>query len=157
MHYLFLYTNTTVFMKKLFSTDAILPETGLAFVRIIVGLFLVYHGWEVFDVAKMKEYAAWDAFKQDSSPTFMVYLGKSSELVAGLMLMTGLFTRLACLILIGTMLYITFFVGHGRFWYEDQHPFLFALLGFVFFFIGPGKWSIDALLETRLKRNSRSG
>jgi putative oxidoreductase len=36
-------------------------------------------------------------------------------------------------------------VGHGRFWYEDQHPFLFALFGVLFFFTGPGAWSLDAL------------
>ncbi|MVM32593.1 DoxX family membrane protein [Spirosoma sp. HMF4905] len=134
-------------MKKFFSTEGILQAGGLTFIRIIVGLFLVYHGWEVFDAAKMKEYAAWDVFKQDFSPTFMVYLGKGSELLAGLLLTAGLFTRLACLLIMGTMLYITFFVGHGKFWYEDQHPFLFALLGLVFFFTGPGTWSVDALLE----------
>ncbi len=39
-----------------------------------------------------------------------------------------------------------FFVGHGKIWYEDQHPFLFVLLAFVFFFIGGGKWSVDYLL-----------
>ncbi|AUD00723.1 DoxX family protein [Spirosoma pollinicola] len=134
-------------MKKLFSTEAILPNTGLALVRVLIGLFLVYHGWEVFDAAKMKEYAAWDVFKQDSSPALMVYLGKGSELVAGALLTIGLLSRLACLIIIGTMLYISFFVGHGKIWYEDQHPFLFVLLALVFFFAGPGKWSVDTLLE----------
>ncbi|QDK79092.1 DoxX family protein [Spirosoma sp. KCTC 42546] len=139
-------------MKKFFSTEGILQESGLTLIRLIVGLFLVYHGWEVFDATKMNEYAAWDNFKQDFSPTFMVYLGKGSELVAGLLLTTGLLTRLSCLLIIGTMLYITFFVGHGKFWYEDQHPFLFVLLAMVFFFTGPGKWSLDALLTgNRLK------
>lgn len=139
-------------MKKFFSIEGILQESGLALVRVIVGLFLVYHGWEVLDAAKMNEYAAWDNFKQDFSPTFMVYLGKGSELVAGLLLTVGLLTRLACLLIVGTMLYITFFVGHGKFWYEDQHPFLFVLLALVFFFTGPGKWSLDALLAgNRLK------
>lgn len=134
-------------MKKLFSTESILQNSGLTCIRVIVGLFLVYHGWEVFDATKMKEYAVWDVFKESASPSFMVYLGKGSEFVAGVFLTAGLFTRLACLLIIGTMLYITFFVGHGKFWYEDQHPFLFALLAAVFFFIGPGKWSVDALVE----------
>ena len=133
-------------MKKFFSTEGIFQDSGLTFIRIVVGLFLVYHGWEVFDPAKMKEYAVWDVFKGSASPTFMVYLGKGSELLAGLLLTVGLLTRVACLIIIGTMLYITFFVGHGKFWYEDQHPFLFVLLALVFFFIGPSKWSMDALL-----------
>ncbi len=36
-------------------------------------------------------------------------------------------------------------VGDGRIWYEEQHPFLFVLLGIVFFFTGAGKWSFDYL------------
>ncbi len=31
-------------------------QTGLALVRVIVGLFMVFHGWEIFNPDKMKEY-----------------------------------------------------------------------------------------------------
>ncbi|WP_461129295.1 DoxX family protein [Spirosoma aerophilum] len=142
-------------MKRLFSTQGVMQDAGLAFVRIIVGLFLLYHGWEVFDAAKMKEYAAWDVFKNDTSPLIMVYLGKGSEFLAGALLTIGLLTRPACLIVIGTMLYISFFVGHGRIWYEDQHPFLFVLLALVFFFSGPGQWSVDAHIHQLYQKKSR--
>ncbi|MCX6217489.1 DoxX family protein [Spirosoma sp.] len=133
-------------MKFSFLTESIAQSSGLAFVRIIVGLLLLYHGWEVFEGAKMDEYATWDVFKKSSYPLLMVYLGKGSELLAGGLLTIGLLTRIACLIIIGTMLYIAFFIGHGQIWYEDQHPFLFVLLALIFFFIGPGRWSIDAVL-----------
>lgn len=76
----------------------------------------------------------------------MVYMGKAAELVSGIMFILGFLTRVASLILICTMLYITFFVGNGKIWYEDQYPFLFALLGLVFFFTGAGKWSMDHVL-----------
>ena len=76
----------------------------------------------------------------------MVYLGKSSELIAGIFLTLGLLTRVGAIILLGTMLYITFFVGQGRFWYQDQHPFMFVLFAVLFFFTGPGAWSLDAVL-----------
>jgi uncharacterized membrane protein YphA (DoxX/SURF4 family) len=121
-------------------------DSGLAVVRIIVGLFLVYHGWEVFDPEKINVYMEWDSFKTYSSPTFWVYMGKSSELATGILLTLGLFTRLAAVIIVLTMLYITFVVGGGKIWYEDQYPFLFVLLAMVFFFTGPGKWSIDSSL-----------
>lgn len=133
-------------MKRLFSAAPLWPDTGLAFVRIIVGLFMIYHGWEVFDETKMKEYITWDSFKGYSSPAFMVYLGKIAELVAGIMMAIGFFTRIGSLFLVFTMLYISFFVGHGKVWYEDQHPFLFVLLGLVFFFMGGGKYSVDHLI-----------
>ncbi|GAB3939986.1 hypothetical protein GCM10028805_01070 [Spirosoma harenae] len=133
-------------MRKFFSAGGMFQEGGLAFIRIAVGLLLAYHGWEVFDPAQMQTYTTWDTFKEASSPSFLVYLGKGSELIAGILLAVGLLTRLGALLTIGTMLYITFFVGHGKFWYEDQHPFLFALLGLTFVFTGGGKWSVDRLI-----------
>jgi putative oxidoreductase len=47
------------------------------------------------------------------------------------------------------MAIICFGIGKGRVFMEDQHPFLFILLAFVFFFTGPGKWSLDYLLFER--------
>lgn len=134
-------------MNKFLSASPIMEQQGLAIIRIITGLFMVYHGWEVFDSATMKGYAGWDQFKGLPSPALMVYLGKSAELVAGLLLAAGCLTRPAALVLILTMLYISFFAGHGKIWYDDQHPFLFVLLGCVFVFCGPGSWSIDRLLQ----------
>jgi putative oxidoreductase len=130
---------------KFFSAGSMGQNTGLALVRVIAGLLLVYHGWEVFDSTTMKGYLEWDQFKS-SSALFMVYMGKSAELAGGLLLTLGLFTRLAALLIAGTMLYISFFVGHGKVWYEDQHPFLFVLLALVFFFTGPGACSLDQKL-----------
>jgi putative oxidoreductase len=118
---------------------------ALASIRIIVGLLMVYHGQEVFDDELMQGYIKWDVF-QNKAATVMVYMGKSSELLAGLLLTFGLLTRLGGVLLAGTMLYITFFVGHGRFWYEDQHPFMFVLFGVLFAFLGPGAWSLDKVL-----------
>jgi uncharacterized membrane protein YphA (DoxX/SURF4 family) len=138
-------------MIKLFSSSFPAQQSGLAVIRIIVGLLMVYHGWEVFDAGKIKGYTEWDFFKKLASPLFVVYLGKSAELLAGILLTIGLFTRAASLVLIATMLYIAFYVGGGKIWYEDQHPFLFVLLGLVYFFSGSGKWSVDELLQGKKK------
>lgn len=118
---------------------------GLAVIRILTGFFLAYHGWEVFDAKTMNGYLEWDQFKQ-ASASFLVYAGKAAELAGGVLLLLGLLTRLAVLLIAGTMLYISFFVGHGKVWYGDQHPFLFVLLALVFFFTGPGAWSLDQKL-----------
>ncbi len=118
-------------------------NAGLAFVRLVVGFFMIYHGWEIFSETKMNEYLQWDQFKLASNGKFMVYAGKLAELIAGALLFFGLFARFASLVLIGSMSYIAFFVGHGKVWYEDQHPFLFVLLGIVFLFAGGGRWSAD--------------
>lgn len=132
-------------MNKFFSSSPVWQNTGLALVRVILGLFLVYHGWEVFNAGKMTEYLAWDIFKTSASSAFMVYTGKVAELVGGVLLSVGLLTRVSAIMIIGTMGYIAFFVGSGKIWYQDQHPFLFVLLATIFFFTGPGKWSLDYL------------
>ncbi len=131
--------------NKFFSPQPLWQNNGLAILRIITGLLMAYHGWEVFDSNKMSEYAKWDIIKALPSPAFMVYLGKALEFITGTLLALGLFTRLAALLMAINMLFICFKVGNGKFYYEDQHPFIFAMLAMVFFFSGPVKWSIDQL------------
>ena len=115
---------------------------GISVIRIITGILLVYHGIEVFNSKTMADYAQWEMFKNSGFGLILVYLGKGAELLAGLMLVLGFYTKIASIIVVITMLGIVFFVGHGKFWYEDQHPFLFALLAILFYFLGGGKWSI---------------
>jgi len=134
--------------RSFFSPKAFWQQTGIAAIRMITGGFLIYHGWEIFDRHTMKGYEDWEIFRS-SFGSFMIYLGKGAELVSGLLLALGWFTRIACIIIAGTMLYISFFIGEGRVWYQDQHPFLFALIALLFFFTGPGRWSLDALFFSK--------
>ena len=118
----------------------------MALVRIITGLLMAYHGWEIFDTTKMDGYTKWLTDLRFPQPALMAYLGKLAELVSGILLTLGLFTRLAVWPLILTMLGITFGMGKGKVWYEDQHPFLFVLIGIVFFLAGGGRYSLDQAL-----------
>jgi putative oxidoreductase len=133
-------------MKQLFSSQPIWANQGIGIIRIIIGCLLIFHGWEVFDAAKMNGYVTWDMFKNNSSGKFLVYLAKSAEFVAGILFVLGFFTRIASLLTIATFIGITFFVGHGKFWMDDQHPFLFAVFGLLFFFTGAGSFSLDKLI-----------
>lgn len=128
--------------SKIFSIAPISIEKGLAVVRIIIGLLMAYHGLEVFDRELMEGYVTWDKIQGLPAPHIMVYLGKGAELVSGILLTIGLFTRITSLAIIVNMLFICFFVGNGQFWYGDQHPFLFAVFGLLFLMTGPGAWSI---------------
>lgn len=132
-------------MIKYISAKPLWPQTGLAIVRIITGVFLIYHGWELFSDGKMNVYLQWDQFKSDFGKV-MTYAGKAAELIAGILLVLGLFTRIACILTAGVMLFITFKLGNGIVWYNDQHPFLFVLIALVLFCSGPGNWSLDAKL-----------
>jgi putative oxidoreductase len=128
---------------KLLSSAPLWYAEGLASIRIIVGLLMAYHGIEIFDRTTMQPYLEWEVIKALPAPGLMVYMGKGIELVTGISFILGLFTRVAALLMTADMLFICFYVGSGRFYYQDQHPFLFALVAFVFFFTGPVKWSLD--------------
>jgi len=131
-------------MNHFFSSSPFRLNKVVALLRIAVGAMTVYHGQEVFDAEIMSSYLGWDVF-QFPGAKLMVYGGKSAELAGGLFLLLGLFTRVGAILIIGTLSFVTFFVGHGRFWYEDQHPFMFVLFGILFLFSGPGAWSVDGL------------
>lgn len=132
--------------NKFFSAQSLWQNNGLAILRIVTGLLMVYHGQEVFDSNKMAEYAKWDVVKTLPAPLLMVYVGKGLEFISGMLLALGLFTRPAALFMALNMLFICFRIGNGKFYYEDQHSFIFAMLAMVFFFTGPVKWSIDQLI-----------
>lgn len=136
-------------IKQFFSSQGFWQEGGLAAVRIITGLLMIYHGWEVFDTSKMTDYAKWLTDLKFLTPVLMAYVGKGAELAGGILLTVGLLTRPAAIALAVTMAVICFGMGKGRIWMEDQHPFLFILLATVFFFTGGGKWSLDRVLFDR--------
>jgi len=139
--------------KSLLSPKPLFYETGLATIRIFVGLMMTYHGWEVFDRATMEPYFEWDQIKAlPAPPEVSAYLGKGLELVTGLCLTFGFLTRIASLFLIVNMLFVTFYIGNGAFYYQDQHPFLFAVIGAIFFFTGPVKWDVDHVIASMSSR-----
>jgi uncharacterized membrane protein YphA (DoxX/SURF4 family) len=85
------------YIKKFFSPEPCGETTGLPVLRILVGIFMIYHGWESFDTIKIHEYATWEPTKSLPAPLLLVYIGKLSELAGGLLLLLGLFTRIGVL------------------------------------------------------------
>ena len=69
-------------MIPLFSPAPILLNNGIAIIRIVVGLLLIYHGIEIFTPETMNSYLQWDMFKGPYGK-FMVYAGKTTEFIAG--------------------------------------------------------------------------
>jgi len=140
-------------MNNFFSSSPLWQTTGLTLIRCVLGAFLIYHGCEIFSESKINGYLEWDVFK-GSNGKLLVMAGKASELIAGIFFVLGFLTRVASLFTVGTMIYITFFLGHGKIWYEDQYPFLFILLALVFFFTGAGRISLDNLLFKNKIKNA---
>jgi putative oxidoreductase len=116
---------------------------GLALIRIITGALLIYHGHELLVPAQMKGYTQWLGDLHYPLPAMFAHAGKAAELLGGISLLLGLWMRVFLVPLILTLLLITFTMGHGKVFTDDQHPFVLALLCAVFFCSGPGAWSVD--------------
>lgn len=121
-------------------------DNVIAIVRIIVGAFMIYHGSELFRPEIMERYYQMLGDMKMSNAVFLSKFGKACELAAGILLTTGLFTRLGAVIMAGAMSFITFGIGEGRVYMEEQHPFMFVLFALIFFFDGGKKWSLDSFI-----------
>ena len=133
-------------MNQFFSPTPIAQNYGIAIVRIITGISLVWHGWESVDAEKMNMYSTWFVERKYSNPQIWAYSGKIAELLAGIGFTLGLFTRLASVAVIAAFIGVIFILGDkGKIFQGDQHPFLFILLSIAFLFTGPGAMSLDGL------------
>ena len=109
-----------------------------ALVRIVTGFLFIFHGSQ-----KLLNFPK--EFTYDLSPLMIAAGG--IELIGGILVMIGLFTRPAAFICSGTMA-VAYWMAHGM---RDVFPMLnggelAALYCFVFLFIaakGPGIWSLD--------------
>jgi len=97
-------------------------------------------------------------------PQFNAYLAGSIECIGGLLLLVGLLSRLASLFLISVMVvaYLTAHFESVRNLFADpdtffsQAPFLFLYAALIVFCFGPGKISLDALIERLFRKKISS-
>lgn len=111
----------------------------LSLLRIMAGLVLLQHG-----LVKMIGFPV--AFPMPMNP--MLYAAAAIEIVTGILIIVGLFTRPAAFLLAGTMA-AAYFLGHAPrgFFPIANGGNLAIMYCFVFFYLvfaGPGPWSIDA-------------
>ncbi len=108
--------------------------------RMTVGFLFLWHG--------MQKLFGFPLEPPAGAPEFIIYVAGPIELVGGLLVMLGLFTRWAAFICSGLMA-VAYWLAHGT---EALLPLrnggeLAALYCFVFLFIsarGAGSWSLDA-------------
>ncbi len=116
----------------------IAPQT-YASLRIVSGLLFLWHGTQKLFSFPVEAHAG--------SPAFVTWIGGPIELVGGLLVMAGLFTRWAAFVCSG-MMAVAYWMAHGT---KALFPLqnggeLAALYCFVFLFIssqGSGIWSVD--------------
>ncbi len=111
-----------------------------ALMRIVTGFLFLWHGSQ-----KLLGFP----LPAPDAPAFIIYIAGSIELVGGVLVMFGLFTRWAAFLCSGLMAaaYVMGHAQHGLFPLVNKGE-LAALYCFVFLFIsahGAGIWSIDGV------------
>ena len=121
-----------------------LTQYYIVIIRVVMGMLFIYHGRQLFDSKAMAGFATWlDKDLHFPFPLLMAYLRTGAEFFGGIMLILGLFTRLASFLICFTMLVAGFVVDKGDFFGEGEMPFAYAAILFTIFLAGPGKLSLD--------------
>lgn len=130
------------------SREALLASIGLLILRVGLGLLMAgLHGWgKLTQLAEGNTQFA-DPLGVGEAPSLV--LATFAEFGCSILLVLGLFTRLACIPLIVTMAVAAFIVHAGDPW-GTKEPSLMYLTGYLTLLLtGPGRFSVDALIMKR--------
>jgi len=123
----------------------------LSILRIIVGLLFMEHGTQkIFNFPPRPNATAFQLF------TLVPGLAGVLELVGGILIAIGLFTRPVAFILSGEMAF-AYFMSHaprgffpiGQGGNAGELAIVYCFVFLYFFFVGAGVWSLDHLWATR--------
>ncbi len=115
-----------------------------AALRVMTGLLFMEHG-----MTKIVHWPATESFPVDQALPPMILAGGLLELVGGLLIVAGLFTRITAFVLAG-MMAVAYFMAHfPRSFFPVQNggdaAVLFCFVFLYFAASGAGPFSIDAL------------
>ena len=125
----------------------------LSIVRIIAGLMFMEHG--------LGKLAGFPHVPNQPETFHLLWFAGIIELVGGLLVAVGLFTRAAAFIMSGEMA-VAYFMAHApRAFYPmlngGDAAILYCLIFFYFFVAGGGAWSLDRLRSSRAARGYATG
>lgn len=125
----------------------------LATIRLYWGWQIAQNGWgKLHNLAHVSEFfASLGLPAPGPTATFVAFF----EFVGGILLAIGLLSRIAALGLVTDMTtayitadreaFLSFFADPGKFYNAD--PFIFLLVGLLILIFGPGKVSVDTLVQ----------
>ena len=122
-------------------------DAALALARVATGLFLVHGVWDnVVDPERMAEFVGFMRASGFAAPEWLAPFSVYTQLAAGVMLVLGLLTRWAGLIVTATFV-VGLWVVHWEQTFREWWPALsLVLLGAFFVTSGGGRLALDRLL-----------
>ena len=124
-------------------------KSPLAIVRIWLGITFINHGLPgIFSADYMDGFVGMMEVYDLPMPTLMAYLSKTVELVAGICLVLGLFTRFAAALIGINMLFAIIMAFNGSIFddFQGEISFTYFILALVLFLKGSTDYSLDRLL-----------
>ena len=131
-------------------------EYGMFFVRLIIGFHLIYGTQDnVFNWARMLEFRDFLASNRVPFPLFAANLSAWAQFICGILLILGLFTRPAAVVMIINFI-AALLIAHRTGGYPP------AALAFIMLFTsiallvhGPGRLAVDTRKSQRMATSNR--
>ncbi|OAH61786.1 hypothetical protein AYJ66_13135 [Dietzia cinnamea] len=139
--------------SRLLPVPATVRDAGLLITRVILGVVLIAHGWEKFAINGIEGTGAFFDSVGIPGATAAAAVVGAIELVGGILLILGLLTPLVAVLVVVVMIGAFFTVHAGSGVYVSNNGWeLVAVVGLaaaVFGLVGPGRYSVDAVLARR--------
>ncbi len=131
-------------LRKLISTKAISLDAGVLLLRLF-SLFFLYYGWD--KLANFGEKVTYwpDPFHIGKAASLSLTI--FGEFICPIFIVPGLLTRVFLVPAIITMLVAIIHAHAGQSLLEREHAISFLVIFCAIFLIGPGKYSLDALIK----------
>ena len=123
-----------------------LRDRSLLLFRLLAGFALLrVHGWEKITNYQEELRSIPDPFGLGAGVNLSIAI--FSDVFCAVLVMVGLFTRLAALSILGTTLVGLFFVHFNDAWHDKDVPLVYSIMFGVILLLGPGKYSLDGALS----------
>ena len=119
-------------------------SAAMFILRLGVGLLMMNHGYsKLIKFAEMKnQFMNFMGLGTSTSLILVIF----AEFFCSILIVLGLFTRLATIPLIITMSVVLIKVTHGNFFDKGELPSLFLLAYITLLLVGPGRASVDGMI-----------
>ena len=121
-------------------------KSPMSILRIWLGIAFIMHGTPgIFNPDFMEGHIGMMKLFDLPFPELLAYLSKGGELLAGVLLLAGLFIRPATLIIIINMLVAVFFAMQGDIFgdFQGEISFTYLLIAIAVFLKGADSFSLD--------------
>ncbi len=135
-------TNSSILHRPFF-------KEPLTILRIWLGIAFISHGLPgIFNGDYMAGHAGMMELYNIPLPSLTAYLSKAGELLSGLLLLLGLFTRVGAFLVIIIMLVATFFAMQGNIFgdFQAEISFTYLLIAVALFLNSSTAYSLDRMM-----------